>query len=251
MITQKKLQEKFQNLSLVQRIYFFETIDSTNAFGISLVRQNAISGTLILSEEQTQGKGRLGRNWISLRGVGLWFSVILEVKQIEKKPLLSLLFAASLVKILREMDFKASVKWPNDVLVNRKKVSGILAQATSRSDLVVVGIGINVNHEILPENLPNASSLLLESAEKIDRLELLYKFLTEVEKNIGKSVKEWLAFWEKNCDFIGEEVRLTSNAEVFEGIFCGISVEGKLILKLRNGELKFFQAGDTTLKEKA
>ncbi len=251
MITQKELQEKFKNLSFIQRIYFFETIDSTNTFGISLVRQNTISGTLILAEEQTQGKGRLGRNWVSSKGLGLWFSLILEEKKLAKKPLLSMLFAASLTKVLRELNLEASVKWPNDVLVNRKKVCGILAQTTSNSDSVVIGTGINVNHETLPKDLPNASSLLLESGEKINRLDLLYNFLVEVESKINNSISEWLDFWERNCDFVGEEIRLTSNGEIFEGKFCGVSEDGELILNLRNGEQKLFQAGDTTLKEKA
>ncbi|KAA3596325.1 MAG: biotin--[acetyl-CoA-carboxylase] ligase [Calditrichaeota bacterium] len=251
MITQKELQEKFQNLNLIQRIYFFETIDSTNTFGISLVRQNTISGTLILAEEQNQGKGRLGRNWISSKGLGLWFSVILEEKEIFKKPLLSMLFAACLTNILKEMGFKASVKWPNDVLVNRKKVCGILAQTTSNSDSIVIGTGINVNHEKLPQDLPNASSLFLESGKKINRLDLLHSFLKEVENQIGKSISDWLGFWGKNCDFFGEEIRLTSNSEIFEGKFCGVSKEGELILLFRDGKKKFFQAGDTTLKEKA
>lgn len=251
MITQKELQEKFQNLDLIQRIYFFDSIDSTNTFGISLVKQSAISGTLILAEEQTQGKGRLGRNWISSKELGLWFSVILKEKELPKKPLLSMLFAACLTSVLREMNFDASVKWPNDVLVNRKKVCGILAQTTSKSDLIVIGTGINANHEFLPKDLPNASSLFLESGKKINRLDLLYKFLLEVESELKDSASEWVKFWKMNCNFIGEEIRLTSNEKTFEGKFCGVSENGELVLSLHKDKKMFFQAGDTTLKAKA
>ncbi|MCC7429820.1 biotin--[acetyl-CoA-carboxylase] ligase [bacterium] len=242
------LEKKLSKLSLLEDFYFFETINSTNLFGLSLAKEKVQKTTLILAEEQTAGIGRFGRSWNSQKNKGLWFTLVFPKIEDEKKPLLSMLFASCLVNVLKEKSVFASVKWPNDVFLNRKKICGILAQTVSNFPSIVVGTGINVNHENFPGDLPNASSLFLETGKFWNKNDLLFEFLAELETNLKFSEEKWLQDWQTNCSFLGEKVSVFLSEKIFEGVFEGVTENGNLILKQENGERSFFSAGEVSLK---
>ena len=156
-----------------KKVIHLDTVGSTNDYAKEI--GNKVSGgTLIISEQQTKGKGRLGRVWKSKSGDGIWMSLIIKPKiEPYKAPFLTLVAGASVVKALSNLGVEASIKWPNDVVVSRKKICGILTEMgleNGKIREVVIGDGINVNLENIPEELQDkATSLYLETGRKYDR----------------------------------------------------------------------------------
>lgn len=181
-----KLQEGLRTKQFGKRIVFLREVGSTNEYAKELASYGAKEGTVVLAETQTAGRGRLGRAWISPKG-GLYFSVILRPR-ISASEAVKLVFVAGLAvaRILEEVcGLHVEIKKPNDVLVNGKKISGILAETNTTGEKVnytIIGIGINVNFDVketLPKELAkNATSLENELDKKI-RLEQLFKALIE------------------------------------------------------------------------
>ena len=180
------LQEGLQTRSLGRNIFFSHAVDSTNNLAKKLAEIGACEGTVAIAEMQTAGRGRLDREWISPRG-GLWFSIILKPK-LRVAEAVKLVFVAGLavVEVLHELySLKAETKWPNDVLVNGKKICGILAEMnTTRETLnyVVVGVGVNANFDAektFPESLRDVATSLEDELGKKIKLEELFKALLE------------------------------------------------------------------------
>jgi len=181
-----RLQEGLRTKQFGKRIVFLREVDSTNDYAKELASYGAEEGTAVVAETQTAGRGRLGREWISPKG-GLYFSVILRPR-ISASEAVKLVFVAGLAvaKIFEEVyGLHVEIKKPNDVLVNGKKISGILAETNTTGEKVnytIIGIGINVNFDVketLPKELAkNATSLENELDKKI-RLEQLFKALIE------------------------------------------------------------------------
>lgn len=242
-----------------KNIIHYNSINSTNDKAKSLAREGAVNGTIIIAEQQTSGKGRLGRIYLSPKG-GIYTSIILRpnIEPIYASKITQIM-AASLYKTLLNLGISTTIKWPNDIYLNEKKISGILTEMKcdmDRINYVIVGIGINVNisSDDLPEEIKDiASSLEIELGHKIDRLKLLTNLLQEFERLYdtlvdGNDLTEVIDICKKNSILIGKEAyHITSRGK--EQVLCiGLSNEGELIVKDSNGLEQKIISGEITFR---
>jgi BirA family biotin operon repressor/biotin-[acetyl-CoA-carboxylase] ligase len=237
---------------------WFDTIGSTNDDAALWAASGAPDGALVAADRQVGGRGRLGRTWITRPGGALAFSLILRLSSAEQ-PLLTLfspLGAMAVADALETLGLRPEVKWPNDVLLDRRKVCGILAEATWLGDdlqALVVGIGVN----IAPSSVPPSEDLLYPAAcveefldKPLDRFDLLGRILTAFfarRAQIGQPV--FLADWETRLAFKGETVILHPPGETaIRGTLLGIDAQGSLRLWDENSTERIVTAGDLTLR---
>lgn len=243
-----------------KEIYYFPELKSTNIIAKekALHRAEGIEeGTLIIAERQSAGKGRLGRKWFSPVG-GIWLSVILypqlSPSYISRITLMTAVAAVKAIKICTQI--KSQIKWPNDILINEKKVCGILTEMSAELDIiswVVVGIGINVNidHREFPEDIQeNTISLKEVSGKEVLRVKLVQTFLQEFEKyyeilkrrEFSSILKEWKLY----SHTLGRKIRVDTGEKIITGEAVDINEEGALILKKEDGELVEILSGTIT-----
>jgi BirA family biotin operon repressor/biotin-[acetyl-CoA-carboxylase] ligase len=237
-----------------QRVIHYPSLSSTMETAREEALTGAVEGTVIIAEEQTAGKGRLERRWVSPRG-SIALSVILYP---ETAVLPSLVMVASLAvvgAIESVTGLKPQIKWPNDVLIEGKKVCGILVESGVSSEgktYAVIGIGINVNVKAnsIGEVLMRATSLSDELGKEMPRLELVRWLLVELERLylLAKSGGEVYRQWRDGLETLGKRVRATSGDNVYEGIADSVDEDGSLVIRLPEGSLKRFAAGDVTLQ---
>ena len=185
-MTETKLKMKINNsifdIPIVNSVLVFDTLDSTNTKAKEIARRNAVSGTLIIADTQTAGRGRLGRSFSSPSGTGVYMSILLKPdlnpRQISQSTIIAALATA---KALSEIPgINPLIKWPNDILINGKKVVGILTELSDNN--LIIGIGINVNTESFPDDINNtATSLFLQQGKLLDR----FNIIEEVIKNLS------------------------------------------------------------------
>ena len=255
-----QLQDGLRTKRLGRSILFSREVDSTNEWAKELAMYGAREGTVVIAETQKRGRGRLGREWVSPTG-GLWFSLILRPK-LRPAEAVKLTFVAGLAvaKALREMfDLKVETKWPNDVLVNRRKICGILTEMNTTGEtvnFVVVGIGVNVNFDVekaFPEQLRKvATSLENELGQEI-RLEELFRGLLERLENLyevftKEGFKPVLKKWKDHAGFLGHQVEVTSPTEKSSGLALDVDHDGTLVLRLENGTKRRVFVGDVSLR---
>lgn len=264
----EEVKVKLSTEEIGKEILFYSQLNSTNVRAKELVRKGYESGTVVLAEEQTAGKGRMGRKWFSPPGKGLWFSIILrpDISPV-KSPFLtivaSLAVAGTIEKIIKtyyeQKKFILKIKWPNDVLLNNKKVAGILSELSADMDQIkyaIVGIGINVNQDSFPEDLDQVATSIKKCIGKnIKRVNLIQEILNRFEKFYFKLVKgqedQLITLWKNNLNMVGEKVIIFSDNRTYEGIVYDISSRGELLLKDGNGDIHTFWAGDVSLQTKA
>ena len=238
-----------------QRLLYYPSLPSTMETARQVARQRGAEGTVIIADEQTAGRGRLKRAWLTPRG-NIALSVILS----PSLPILpSLIMLASLAvvrSIVSVTGLKPQIKWPNDVLLNGKKVSGILIENDFLGDKVaysIIGIGIDVNLKLadFPEIQPIATSLSDELGKEVSRLKLIRHLLVEMENlylglSAGGSLYEE---WRDNLVTLGKVVRATTDDAVYDGIAESVDRDGSLLLRRRDGISVKIVAGDVTLRE--
>ncbi len=236
------------------KIHYFDAVDSTMDVARELARNNCPHFTVVIAGRQTKGRGRLKRTWLSLEG-GLYFSMILRPKI---PPALSsrVNFAASMIlaRTLRKMfEIDAMVKWPNDILIDGRKVSGLLSEMEAETDrvrFINVGVGINVNNDPAVGE-PMAISLKKILGRKISRRALLSEFLNSFESRLNHGTLENVVFeWKKYAETLNRQVRIVTNREISEGLAIDVDKNGALILKLADGSLKKITHGDCFHEEK-
>ncbi len=237
-----------------QRIIHYSKIPSTMEVAKREALQGALEGTVVIADEQTAGKGRMGRLWISPKGC-VALSIILY-PDITYLP--SLVMVASLAvfhTIAAITGLRARIKWPNDVLINGKKVCGILIKSEVRDssiDYAVVGIGINVNLETccLAGVSLSATSLSHELGREVSCLEIIRRLLVEFERlyvtvQSGKAVYQE---WRDNLETLGKKIHARSGNAVYEGVAESVDKDGSLLLRCSDGRLIKLTAGDVTLQ---
>lgn len=241
-----------------RKVYTFDVIDSTNLFAKTLTSQSAPHGTLIIAEEQTAGKGRLGRRWQSEKGANLLFSLILHPKfHFEKTKLLP--FAAGLAvadAIERNTGLKTECKWPNDVLIEKKKVAGILMETAMQDSApkeIILGIGVNVNQQnFLPELEASATSLFLQLGKTIDRTTLLQTILEELEQRYDQLAQFPSSLiiedWKRRTTMLQSPVALLENEKRKIVIALDVTPEGALAIQTADGVRREVFAGDVSLR---
>ncbi len=234
-----------------KKMYYFPELKSTNIMAKekALHRAEGIDeGTLIIAERQSAGKGRLGREWFSPAG-GIWLSIILYPQlfpsYISRITLMTAVAAVKAIKIYTQI--RPQIKWPNDILINEKKVCGILTEMSAELDIinwVVVAIGINVNidHRKFPEDIQeNTISLKETSVKEISRVKLAQTFLQEFEKYYEslkrKEFPSILREWKLYSHNLGKKIRVDTGERIITGEAMDINESGALILKKEDGEL--------------
>ena len=236
-----------------KNIQYFKETESTNIIAREIAN-SVEEGTVVIAESQTQGRGRLGRKWLSPEG-GIWLSIILKPRI---QPLyasrITLLAGVTVAKTIRSLGLPAKIKWPNDVLINGKKVCGILTEIEAEIDIIdycVVGIGIdaNVDTESFPEDFRESStSLKKELGNSINRIEFVQKLLLEFEALYLKfqhdEFSSILEEWRDMSATIGEWVKITTQTRTIYGEAIGVDNEGALILETGEGQLEKIVAGN-------
>ena len=239
-------------------IYCFPKITSTNTIAKFLAEHNNEDGTVIIAETQTKARGRSAKHWESPKG-GIWLSIILKPNiNPSKFPLITLFTGVAVTKTIKKLGLNAKIKWPNDVLINNKKISGILTESNIISsnanprNYIVVGVGIDTNlkiNDFKDKELKNRITTLNEELGKnINENEFIAKFLTEFEEiyNLYKKeeFKTTLDDWRSLSDTIGKNVKIKQLNEEKYGYAIGINDEGNLIIKKSNGELEKITYGE-------
>ena len=229
-------------------IFFFPSISSTMDKARDIARKDGLHFSVIIAGEQTRGRGRLNRAWLSSRG-GLWFTIILKP---DLPPPLAyrLNFAASicLAATLKEhLGIDATVKWPNDILVNGKKLAGLLSEMETRGDMISfvnIGIGLNVNND--PEkDEPNAVSIRKVLGKSVPRRPILSAFLDSFEAMILNIDQENVIHkWKASTSTIGKQVTLKTHKESFHGLAKDVDDTGALIIVQPDGIEKRIIYGD-------
>ncbi|NLK43342.1 MAG: biotin--[acetyl-CoA-carboxylase] ligase [Tissierellia bacterium] len=261
LLTYEEIREYLDTDFIGRNIHYFDSIDSTNkkAKEIALDEEE---GTVLISEEQTDGKGRMGRDWVSPKGKGIWMTIILK-PNIEpmKVPKLTLLGAAAVHKALDKMGIKTQIKWPNDILIAGKKICGILTEMSgelSMINYIIMGIGINVNLDEgdIPEELKDkASSLKISTGEEINRKELTANILNELEKlyisfKEEDNMDEVLKICRENSILLGEEVKIIRGNDIRLGKAIDIKEDGELLVKFEGDNIESIISGEVSLRGK-
>lgn len=251
---QFELERMLDTKTIGKKILFFEEVDSTNNKAKQIALEEK-EGTVVISEMQTSGRGRRGREWHSPKG-GIYVSFILKPNMSpEKAPQITLVSSLALVEALNSMFQKlnAKIKWPNDVLISGKKISGILTELSSdmeKINYIVVGVGVNISTGI--NNLPeNATSLKLELNEEISVKLFLKSFLEHYDsiyqEYLTGGIDQIIKRWKNNSDTLGKKVKIIGINETYEGLAKDIDENGALILQTKDKEIKVY-SGDVSLR---
>jgi BirA family biotin operon repressor/biotin-[acetyl-CoA-carboxylase] ligase len=240
-----------------KKIQFLPEVASTNTLAMEMAADGAPEGTLVIAETQTGGKGRLGRKWISPKG-NLYLSVVLRPNiPIHKAPLITLTGAVAVASAIRTTcGLKAGIKWPNDILLSDKKVSGLLTEMSAEQDRIrhiVLGIGIDVNMEmgeLPPEVRSLTTTLAAEAGAKINRTALLQQILRDLDRWYQKFLDndaEVLEEWKKLNTTVGNRITVSGAGESLEGLALGVDRDGRLIVRLDDDTIRTVAAGDVTI----
>jgi len=257
-----RLQEGLRTKRFGRNIIFLHEVGSTNDLAKELAGYGAGEGTVVVAETQTCGRGRLDREWVSPKG-GLWFSIIFR-PELKPAEAFGLVFVSGLAvaEVLCDLyDLKAETKWPNDVLVNERKVCGILTELNTtgeRINYVIVGVGVNANFDVakvFPEEMRKVATSLENGLGRKVSLEELFKALLEKLENIyelflkegfGPVLEKWKAY----AGFLGRQVEVASDSEKLCGLALDVDSEGALVLRIEDETVGRVFAGDLSLRLK-
>ncbi|MEM3616851.1 MAG: biotin--[acetyl-CoA-carboxylase] ligase [Candidatus Bathyarchaeia archaeon] len=256
----EKLQEGLKTRLVGKYVFFAHEVGSTNDWARELAELGAPEGTVAIAEIQTVGRGRLGRKWLSPKG-GLWFSIILKPK-LKPPETVKLVFLAGLAvaEAIRELyGLKAETKWPNDVLVDGRKVCGILSEMKTigeKVDYAIIGIGVNANIDVekdFPKELSETATSIQKALGRRIALEELFKALLEKVDNFyqiffKEGFTPILKEWKRYASFLGCAVEVSIDDERLEGIASDVDDSGALVLRLEDGSVKRVFVGEISLQ---
>lgn len=241
-----------------RQFHHYAEVGSTNDVARELANEGAPEGTVVVAEKQTRGRGRLGRNWFSPSGQGIWFSVILRPplapSEVTKITLVAAVAVARALRGLTGLDVR--IKWPNDLLVGGKKLVGILTQLNAeveKINYVVIGIGVNANVDMTtfpPEVRTIATSIRVELGQPFSRVKILQRILEELETAyqsfIHGGFPSLLQEWKQLSYTLGRWVKVTQPTEEVEGLATDVDEDGCLVLRLADGSCRRVIAGDVS-----
>jgi BirA family biotin operon repressor/biotin-[acetyl-CoA-carboxylase] ligase len=244
--------------TLGKRVYYFDSVDSTQNHAMKIASEQTSHGTLIIAEKQTNGKGRLGRKWVSPRG-GIWLSIILhpkfDISVITLFPIASALALSNAIE--KTLNINTELKWPNDITIKGKKVAGMLVDASIESNKIesmILGVGINYNLEVkqiekILKTTPNFYGVtsLSEHNKTIKSILLVQSFLLELEEiynilNTG-DIKKIIRDWTKKSSTIGQNIELNTEDGKIKGKAIKIDDDGALVIST-NKKNKRITSGD-------
>ena len=254
-LTEIEIKWQLKTEVIGRRIYCYKEIDSTNDAASNLASSGEKEGGVVIAEYQTKGRGRLGRKWVSPRAKGAYLSVILRPDISPREvSIMTLLSSLSVAKAVREtLDLPAFIKWPNDILINRQKVCGILTELNGEIDrinFVIIGIGVNINtkKELLPEG---GTSLSVEKGKEISRLEFVKTLLRNLDRyykifskgKIDGIIKEY----KKLSAVLDRQVQINYHNRFISGHAVDVDKDGALILRMDSGFCERVLAGDVVM----
>lgn len=244
-------------------VYYYASVTSTNDIARELAESGAGEGTVVVAEEQTSGRGRLGRSWASPKGEGLYHSIILRPNiPPSDAPVLNLVIAVTLAELVSEQfQLTVDIKWPNDVLIGERKFAGIMAEGEFKKesiDYVITGIGVNLNHTSFPSDITEkATSIKLETGQTSDLdafRQGLYRKLdarydTFLDQGSSQIVRRWC---ELSSYAEGKSVKVITSDRTITGLTRGLTPNGALLVETSTGDLEIILTGDVrSLRKKA
>lgn len=242
-----------------QHVIYKESTDSTNQDALELGEKGAEEGTLVVADCQKAGKGRRGRSWVSPAGTNIYFTLLLKPSfKPDKAPTLTLVMALSVAQALKqETGIEAGIKWPNDLVLNGKKICGILTEMTlkqTKIQAVVIGVGINVGQMNFPKELTDkAASLEMECGIKVQRAPLIARIMECFEKNYDiyrrdENLAGLKKAYEECLVNRNQSVRVLDPAGEYDGIARGIHENGELLVELADGTCRQVYAGEVSVR---
>lgn len=258
-LSEKEISGRLATEYMGRTLYCFQKTGSTNTEAKRLLEEGGKNGLLVLSSTQTSGKGRRGRSWDSPEGTSIYMTIGLKPEfEPQKASMLTLLMAIAVVRVIKKnTGIITAIKWPNDIVLNHKKICGILTEMTMERDYinsVVIGVGINANNEDFPEDIKRvATSLLIENGKKVLRAQLTADIIKEFESIYNHFSKELsLAFLvdEYNSYLVNKnaKVRVLDPKNQFEGIAKGINERGELLVEKEDGQVIEVYAGEVSVR---
>ncbi len=255
--TKETIEQNIHTKWAGKTVHFARETDSTNLWIKRLAKEGAPEGTLALAEFQSAGRGRLGRSWEVPEGTSVMMSILLRPEfEPQYAPMLTLVMGMAVAKAVGNLGFDVSIKWPNDVVVSRKKICGILTEMGVREgkiDYAVIGVGINVNIREFPEEMADkATSLYLEGGREFDR--------SQVPGLVMEAFERYYEIFTATCDLSGlreeyegilanynQPVRVLAK-EPYEGIARGITDDGELLVEKTDGSVTAVSAGEVSVR---
>lgn len=239
-------------------VHFAKETDSTNIWGKQLAKDGAPHGTIVVTEYQSKGKGRFDRKWMAAPGSSVMFTIIVkpEIPPV-CAPMLTLVIGLSIAQAVEKLGVSSSIKWPNDVVVSGKKICGTLTEMGldgNKIRYVLIGSGINVNTEKVPEELQEkATSLYIETGKTFDRNEILALVMECFEQNYEKFIRTCdLSLLLEEYNFYlankNRQVKVLDPAGEYEGIARGINKDGELLVETEKGEMVQVSAGEVSVR---
>ncbi|EHL14913.1 biotin-[acetyl-CoA-carboxylase] ligase [Peptoanaerobacter stomatis] len=243
-----------ENQVIGNTIFALEEVDSTNEYAKKIAKNNK-TGTVVTSNLQTRGKGRRGRDFASEYG-GLYFSIILKPNvSIDKIPFLTQLSACSVYKAMEELKIGTKIKWPNDIILNDKKLCGILCEMSCEMDYVsyvVAGIGINIANVEFDEDLQKIATTLEKEGHYINKLDLFWRILRHFDYFYQKFEKndynEMIDILRKNSSILGKKISVISLDETRNATALDIDEKGFLKVQYENGEIEYLNYGEISIR---
>lgn len=246
-------------------LHHYRRLESTSETLKAMAERRAPEGTVVIAEEQTRGRGRMGRTWASPHARGIWMSVLFRPSlEPSGTPLFTLFSAVAVVKSLKKLlpNLEAGIKWPNDILASSRKICGILTEMKAEADLlhyVVTGIGINVNtrrEEFPPDLQDTATSVYLESGRtEFPRAVLAAKILEELDRAyrdfLDGGPAPVIAAWKEHELTLGKNIAIQNPGERCCGRAVDLDESGALIVEDEKGSRRLFRAGEVTLSREA
>ncbi len=256
-LRERDVKQGLKTKTIGRQILILPEVASTNILAMEMASKGSSEGTVVAAETQSGGKGRLGRKWISPRG-NLYISVILRpVIPVHKAPLITMVGAVAVASAIRKVcEISAAIKWPNDILISGKKVSGLLTEMSAEQDRIrhiVLGIGIDVNMDmeaLPPEVRVLTTTLAAEAGGRINRTVLFQELLRSLEywyREFLKNSAEVLKEWQRLNVTVGNYVVVRGVGETLEGLAQDIDKDGRLIIKLEDGSVRSVAAGDVSI----
>ena len=246
------------NKIIGKNLIVLDSVDSTNDYLKKLGNEGCENGTVVAAREQTKGKGRLGRTWQSKKDDGIAFSVLLRPNVAPSEvSAITPLAGLAVCKAIREYTkLDCVIKWPNDIIVGRKKLVGILTEMSAEFDAVeyvITGIGINVDHTSFPEEIAfKATSLLLETGRHVDKNEFLACVVEHIENEFVKNNLELtstaLSEYTDLCATVGRSVTFQRGTRRISGMAVGVSEHGELKVMMSDGTICLVNSGEVTVQ---
>lgn len=256
---ESEIKSRMETQWVGQRVYFYEEIDSTNTQAKRLAEEDAPSGTLVVSDCQVKGKGRRGRVWTSPKGEAIYMTILLRPQiRPDRASMVTLVMGLSVVQAIRNvLGLETSIKWPNDVVLNRKKLVGTLTEMSAQMDYIeylVIGTGINANMTEFSEELKDkATSLRMEMGRPVNRAALIAESMKCFEKNYeifekSQDLSGLIEDYQAVLANLNQPVRVLEPGHEYSGIARGINEKGELLVEREDGTVTAVYSGEVSVR---